>query len=72
VARRQRDPARAARPVTLMLVATAIRLASPLVSFAGVLLVHWGVLAAMVPPVVVAATLAVAILAAVATLDTES
>ncbi|TMQ22564.1 MAG: hypothetical protein E6K82_13055 [Candidatus Rokuibacteriota bacterium] len=72
LARRRRPPERASRPITLLLLATAIRLASPLVSFAGVLLVRSGVLDAALPPIVVGATLVVVCLAGVATLDTES
>ena len=72
LARRRRPPDRASRAITLLLLATAIRLASPLVSFAGVLLVRSGVLDAALPPIVVGATLVVVCLAAVATLDAES
>jgi hypothetical protein len=72
VARRRRPPAGPSRAITLLLLATAIRLASPLVSFAGVLLVRSGVLDTALPPIVVGATLVVVGLAAVATLDSES
>jgi hypothetical protein len=72
LARRQTEAPRPARPVVLLLLATAIRLLGPLVSFAGVLLLRAGVLKAALPPVVVGAMVLVGCLAAVATLDSES
>jgi MFS superfamily sulfate permease-like transporter len=71
-ARRHPDATRGARRVWLLLAATAIRLLAPLVSFAGVLLLRAGVLKTALPPVVIASTVVVGCLAAVATLDSES
>jgi hypothetical protein len=70
--RRRLAPGQRSRALTLLIVATTVRLLVPVVTFAGVLLAARGVISAPPPPIAVETSILITVLAAVATLDSGS
>jgi hypothetical protein len=70
--RRRLAPGQRSRPLTLLILATTMRLLVPVVTFAGVLLAARGVISAPPPPIAVETSILITVLAAVATLDSGS